>query len=100
MIQVYNTHFYGSVIWYLGSQEVDRLEKSWNVAMRKTVNLPRNTHCYLIESVSEEPHVRIVLTRRFLFFIISVSVYSVHNYQRQNKSLISVCTSYAIFNKK
>ena len=72
MIQVYNTHFYGSVLWHLGSQEVDRLEKSWNVAMRRTFNLPRNTHCYLIEDVSEELHVRKVLTRRFLSFIISV----------------------------
>ena len=72
MIQVYNTHFYGSVLWHLGSQEVDRLEKSWNVAMRRTFNLPRNTHCYLIEDVSEELHVRTVLTRRFLSFITSV----------------------------
>ena len=72
MIQVYNNHFYGSVLWNLGSKEVNRLEKSWNVAIRRVFNLPRESHCYLIEGVSDDPHVRTVLTRRFLSFIQSI----------------------------
>ena len=72
LVQVYNTHFYGSVLWFLGSQEVNKLEKSWNVAVRRLFNLPRETHCYLIEGVSEEPHVRTILARRFLSFILSI----------------------------
>ena len=72
MTQVYNTHFYGSVLWYLGSKEVNRLEKSWNVAIRRIFNLPRESHCYLIEGVSDYPHVRTLLTRRFLSFIQSI----------------------------
>ena len=72
MIQVYNTHCYGSVLWHLGSQEVNRQEKSWNVAVRRLFNLPLETHCYLIEGVSEEPQIRTVLARRYLSFILYI----------------------------
>ena len=32
-------------------------------------DLPRETHCYLVEPVSEADHVRILMARRFLNFI-------------------------------
>ena len=68
MIQ--NSHFYGSVLWNLSSKEVGQLEKSWNVSVRRMFDLPRETHCYLIEGVSEQEHVRILLAKRFLNFIL------------------------------
>ena len=67
-----NSHFYGSVLWDLKSKEVVKLEKSWNVSIRKMFNLPWNTHCYLIEPVSNEPHVRTIFEKRFVNFISSV----------------------------
>ena len=32
-------------------------------------NLPRETHCYLIEAISNQDHVRTLLARRFLSFV-------------------------------
>ena len=70
--RIQNSHFYGSVLWNLSSQEVGQLEKSWNVSMRIMFNLPRETHCYLIEEVSEQLHVKTILARRSLIFIQAV----------------------------
>ena len=35
-------------------------------------NLPWNTHCYLIEPVSNEPHLRTIFAKRFVNFISSI----------------------------
>ena len=40
--------------------------------MRRMFDLPRETHCYLIEGVSEQDHVRTLLAKRFLNFIQAV----------------------------
>ena len=56
----------------MSSQEAGQLEKSWNVSIRIMFNLPRETHCYLIEEVSEQLHVKTILVRRFLNFIQAV----------------------------
>ena len=72
LMSIYNSHFYGSVLWSLGSKEVVQLEKSWNVSVRRAYNLPWQAHCYLVEAISDEPHLRTVLARRFLSFIESV----------------------------
>ena len=70
MIQ--NSHFYGSVLWRQGSKYVEMLEKSWNVAIRRIFGLPRTTHRYLIEPVSDQNHARKMMNMRFLSFIQSV----------------------------
>ena len=62
---VKNSHLYGSVLWNLSSRFVDKLEKSWNIATRRMFELPRETHCYLIEPVSEVDHAQILVPRRF-----------------------------------
>ena len=45
------------------------MEKSWNVSIRRTFKLPWQTHCYLIEAISDQDHVRTIMARRFLSFI-------------------------------
>ena len=67
--RIQNSHFYGSVLWNLSSKEVVSLEKSWNVSVRRMFDLPRETHCYLIEGVSEQDHARTLLAKRFLNFV-------------------------------
>ena len=66
---IYNSHFYGSCLWNLNSEWVEKFEKSWNIAIRKMFKLPLETHCYLIEPVSGKPHMRSLVTSRFLGFI-------------------------------
>ena len=53
----------------MSSDEVVKLEKSWNVSIRRMFNLPWATHCYLVEPISDQPHVRTLLARRFLTFV-------------------------------
>jgi hypothetical protein len=64
-----NSHFYGSVLWNLESKETVSLEKTWNVSVRRMFDQPRETHCYLIEAISDQDHVRTLLARRFVSFV-------------------------------
>ena len=61
-------------MWPLRSKEVTALEKTWNVSVRRLFNLPRETHSYLVEPISEEPHIRTILARRFVNFTQSIRV--------------------------
>ena len=56
----------------MSAKEVVKLEKTWNVSIRRMFNLPRETHCYLIEELSDQEHVQTLLAKRFLNFINSI----------------------------
>ena len=45
------------------------VENAWNVSIRKTFDIPRQTHRYLIQPLSEVPHLKTILIRKFLSFI-------------------------------
>ena len=45
------------------------IEKSYNVSVRRMFNLPRETHCFFIEEISECTHIKYVLLKRFLSFM-------------------------------
>ena len=62
-------HFTGSPLWDLSCPEIKKLENSWNVVIRKTFNLPFNTHKYFIEPVSNMVHLKKMLFTRFISFI-------------------------------
>ena len=66
---IYNCHFTGSPLWDLFSKEVGSFEKTWNVSVRKMLDLPLATHRYLIEPVSETFHLRRILMNRFISFL-------------------------------
>ena len=66
---IFNSHFTGSPLWDLFSDEARKLENSWNVSVRKTFDLPLQTHRYLIEPVSEHIHLKKLLLRRFISFL-------------------------------
>ena len=69
---IFNSYFYGSPLWNLFGKEADRLEKSWNVAQRILMGLPRNSHRYFIEPLSDTQHIRNSLFRRYIKFINSI----------------------------
>ena len=54
--KIQDSHFCGSVLWKLASQNVQKLEKTWNKSVRRMFDLPRETHCYLVEPLSETAH--------------------------------------------
>ena len=72
MFSIYATSFYGSGLWDMASKEVDKLFKSWNVAVRMAYGVPPMTHRYMIEHLSKTLHVKTMLASRFSKFVDSL----------------------------
>ena len=66
--QIYNYHFTGSPLWNLFSRESEMLENSFNLSVRCMFDIPRESHRYLIEGLTERPHLKATLIKRFLSF--------------------------------
>ena len=66
--RVYNSHFYGSVLWNLFEKEANMLYNTWSVSVRKMFGLDRRSHRYLIEPVSDMQHIKMSLMQRFVGF--------------------------------
>jgi hypothetical protein len=71
--KVFNTHFYGSQLWDLFSTESVRLEKTWNISQRIMLGVPRNTHRYFIEPLTESQHIKFSLMKRFIKFVKNIA---------------------------
>ena len=69
MLRLYNTAFYSSNNWLFSSEEISKFGKTWNINLRIMYNLPRDTHCWIIEELSEGRHLRQMLFNRFLKYI-------------------------------
>ena len=65
---IYNTSFYGCVLWDQFGKEMERVDKSWNVSLRKMLRIPFNSHRYFLEPVSGSKHVIFSLYARFIKF--------------------------------
>ena len=76
LMNIYCSSFYGSNLWDLFSNDVDRLYKSWNVTIRNVFKIPFNTHRYLIETISGSLHPKTMLTSRFVKFSESLTTSS------------------------
>ena len=48
------------------------VEKTWNTSIRIMFDLPIQTHTFFIEPVSESPHIKNILIKRFLKFVSAV----------------------------
>ena len=66
---VYNSHHYGSVLWDLYSREANMVYNTWNVSIRVMLRIDRKSHRYLIEPLSETPHLRRSLLSGFKSFV-------------------------------
>ena len=66
---IYNSHFSGSCLWDLFCKEAGMVENTWNVSMRLMLDIPRETHRYLIEPLSDTKHIKTILIKRFLSFL-------------------------------
>ena len=68
VIDVYASSFYGSCLWNFFSGQCDTLYTAWNNAIREAFSLPKMTHRYLIEHISEHVHPKVMFCSRFLKF--------------------------------
>ena len=66
---IYNSHLTGSCLWDLFCREAVMMENTWNVAMRLMLDIPRESHRYLIEPLSNVTHIKTILVKRFLTFL-------------------------------
>ena len=66
LILIYISHFYGSNLWNLFA--ITDVYTSWNNMLRSVFELPRRTHRYLLEPLSEFKHLFTLLTNRFIKF--------------------------------
>ena len=73
LVNIYCSSFYGSNLWDLYSNEVDRIYKSWNVTIRNVFKVPFTTHRYLIEPLSGCLHPKTMLSSRFIKFVDSLT---------------------------
>ena len=64
--------FFGSHLWDLYSQQVDKIYKFWNITIRNIFSLPWKSHRYWIEIVSNCLHPKTFLTSRFVTFVRSL----------------------------
>ena len=68
LFEIYTHSFYGSNLWNLFGKECDKIYKAYNVTVRNTFQIPRETHRYLIETVTESLHPQVFLSSRFVKF--------------------------------
>ena len=64
LVSIYLSSFYGSNLWDLFGEGANRLYKSWNIMIRMNFNLPRESHRFLLQPVSQQPHLKIELVKR------------------------------------
>ena len=65
-------HFYGSEAWNMSVPEFDSFCKTWNQGVRKTFNLPYQTHTRFLKHFVKRPHVSDQLYRRFYKLLITM----------------------------
>ena len=66
---IYNMHFTGSPLWDLFCREAEMIENTYNSSVRIMCNLPRETHRFYIEPLTDSKHIKNILIKRFLSFI-------------------------------
>ena len=69
LLRLYNSHYTGSQCWDFTSKMFDQLMNSYNVNIRIIFNLPRKTHCWMMEEISGGKHPKQMIYSRFLKFI-------------------------------
>ena len=69
---IFNSHFYASALWDLFGIEALRLGKSWNVSQIIMLGIPRNSHRYFIEPLSETKQITFSLFKRYIKFVDSI----------------------------
>ena len=74
MCNIYNTHFTGSPLWHFDSSPFSQLCNSWNVNMRIMFEIPRQTHCWLVEEISGCKHARTLIYGRYIKFVNSLAM--------------------------
>ena len=66
--QIYNSSFYGSVLWDLKGEKTKQLINSWSFAVREMWNLPFNAHRGFVEPLGGF-HAQVLIFSRYIGFL-------------------------------
>ena len=69
MTLIWSFNLYGSPLWQLYSEEHQKLNRSWNTAVKLIWELPYATHTRLLEDLCPVSHLEHVLLSRYIGFI-------------------------------
>ena len=69
LLNIHVTSFYGGNLWDIYSKEVVKIFSSWIVTVRNIFRLPRTTHRFFIEAVSDCTHPKTMMCTRFMRFV-------------------------------
>ena len=72
ILNLYTVSFPGSCLWDLFSTDCQRIFSSYNVMLRNIFNLHRTTHRYILETLSDVPHLYVQLIARYVTFVNSL----------------------------
>ena len=67
--KIYNSHYSSSPLWNLFGSGAMRIESSYNRSVKIMLGLPFATHRCLIQPLTGEKHIKMVLISRYLGFI-------------------------------
>ena len=67
--KIYNSHYSGSPLWDLFGTGALTLESSYNRSVKVMLDLPYATHRSLIQPLTGDQHIKLVLIRRFVGFM-------------------------------
>ena len=67
----YCCSFYGSHLWKFNSTGFDKCCKSWNIAVRKLLHIPFNTHVWILGTLIKQDNLRVQLQFRNFQFLLN-----------------------------
>ena len=74
LFKSYCMPLYGSLLWDLGSPAMNIFHVAWRKSTRHLLNLPRTTHCSLLNYICNDVSIVTQLCNRYVDFIKSLSL--------------------------
>ena len=68
IVSIYAKSFFGNAVYDLFSKECSKIYSTYNIMVRSIFSLPRESHRFYIEEVSESCHVKVLLASRLVKF--------------------------------
>ena len=71
--KLYTESFYGSNLWNLFGINCEKIYRAYNISVRQTFQVPRDTHRYLIETISQCTRPKVFMSSRIVKFVNSMN---------------------------
>ena len=72
LTKIYSNDFYGYGHWRFSSDEARKIFNTWDVTVKDAYEIPRSTHKYIAENLTEYPTIKTDLITRYRKFVINL----------------------------